>query len=130
MTPRKKWSNLPLAVRRLAWWWLLPFVVVVAGAAWFKFGDNSSLFAGSPPWPGLIVPVAVFAPLFVSIAAVSMGMRRMKRAYAASEGRLCTGCTHNLQDLGESGACPECGRPFEIERDRRAWKQAGIGQAQ
>lgn len=125
--PRKKWSDLPHAVRRLAWWWVLPAIVVTAGALWFKFGDSSSWFARGAPWPGLLVPLVVFAPLFVSIAAVSMGMRRLKRVFAASGGRVCTSCVHDLQGLGESGSCPECGRPFEIERDRRAWAQAGVG---
>lgn len=127
---RKRWSDLPLAVRRLAWWWLLPVICMVAGAVWYAIiYNNYVVMPGvSPYWAGAAVPLVLFAPLFVSIAVVSVNMHRMKRAYTISQGCICTNCTHNITGLGETGSCPECNYTFDLERDRKAWKQAGVTQ--
>lgn len=77
-------------------------------------------------WFSLLMPIAVNVPIFVTMALVFRAMRRIKGAYTASGGRLCTHCEHDLRDLGDIGTCPECGHAFDIERDRLAWKRAGI----
>lgn len=129
--PRRKWSDLPHAVRRLVWWWVVPFIILMPAIAWFWFAGGAALFMnwgmGRHPWTGVFIPLSVNAPIVVPMVVISRAIRRLKRAYAASEGCLCTICEHNLRGLGEHGACPECGQPFDLERDRKAWKQAGIG---
>jgi len=53
-------------------------------------------------------------------------MLRIKRAVTAASGRACTNCLQDLNGLGDTGRCPECGRAFDIAADQRLWKRAKI----
>ncbi|MCE9618340.1 MAG: hypothetical protein K8R92_00325 [Planctomycetes bacterium] len=127
------WSSRPLVVRRLVWWWLLPLCISVTGATWDAFQDPNArvaLLAANPSqyWFNVYLRIGIlWASIMIALFAVWKGLRRIKRAYAAADGRICTGCLHDVSGLGESGLCPECGRPFEIAEDWRSWKQAGVG---
>jgi len=45
------------------------------------------------------------------------------RTLKTSEWRLCRGCLQSLVGLGERGACPECGRPFETVEVVSDWRR-------
>ncbi|MFZ4576489.1 MAG: hypothetical protein ACOYN0_19050 [Phycisphaerales bacterium] len=77
-------------------------------------------------WLSLGIPVYFFTPLFVAIFAIARGQRRIKRAVLAAGGRACTNCVYDLGSLGETGACPECGRGFDSAADQRSWDRAGM----
>lgn len=117
-------------MRRLTLWWVMPPAAVVVAMAWFQWAGGVSLIQRTHRLGWLVfVLVISLAPALVTGAVVVMKTRRIKRAYAASDGCLCTGCTHDLRGLGEQGTCPECGRAFDVERDRLGWQQAGIARA-
>ncbi len=129
LAQRKRWSDLPRVVRRLAWWWLVPVAALVLWIVWFKYLGGMRVMVAIGMWSAAVIPLAVNLPIAVPIVVVVRAMRRWKRAYAASGGCLCTACVHDLRGLGDAGVCPECGVPFELGRDRRAWKQAGVASA-
>lgn len=47
--------------------------------------------------------------------------RRVRKRARVVDGRMCSGCEHDLTGVGDSGVCGECGRGFEIEQLRRTW---------
>lgn len=111
----------PAVIKRLLRWsdvQSLLTVAIVAIVLWNRFGDPDFL------------PDRIAIPLYLAMAAAGLaaavlrrrGWRRFRRAYSASGGRLCTGCGHTLVGLGDSGTCPECGQPFDLPRDRAAWR--------
>ncbi len=124
----KNWSELPPAIRRLAWWWVPPLFLMIAGATWYALADGASILARmlTRPWSGVMIPLAINFPIFVSIAAIAWSLRRIRIAYAASAGCLCTNCLHDLQGLGTRGRCPECGSSFDTDLDRAAWRKSQI----
>lgn len=71
-------------------------------------------------------PLLLYYGLLVigpTIAAVAdwVVARRMRRRSRESGYRHCGHCLHDLRGLGSGGACPECGRAFEMDELRRAW---------
>ena len=49
--------------------------------------------------------------------------RGVRRDLVRSEGRMCTHCAHDLRGLEDRGVCPECGKEFDVEADRRRWHE-------
>ena len=45
-----------------------------------------------------------------------------KRHVVESQGQACGHCLFDLRGLGNTGHCPECGRPFDISTTSEAWK--------
>lgn len=111
-------------MRRGLWWLLgLSTVMGLGAVAWvvlreplgvprgfaYRYG---ALFLGLPP-------VVVLLPLWL------FRTRSIRKALLKSEGRLCTHCAYNVSALAAAGTCPECGNPFDIEKDKVLWEAVG-----
>lgn len=77
-------------------------------------------------WPGFVLPLVFMLPVFVAIMGNAIGLRRIRARLVAAEGRLCIHCMHELRGLADQGVCPECGRAFDLQADRRRWVRAGM----
>jgi hypothetical protein len=75
----------------------------------YRYG---ALFLGLPP-------VVVLLPWWF------FRTRSIRKALLESEGRLCTHCAYNVSTLAPSGVCPECGKPYDIEKDKPLWEAVG-----
>lgn len=60
-----------------------------------------------------VAAIGVFMAGPTSALLANQAIRRSMRRAKAADYRLCPGCAYDLRDLGESGACPECGLPFQ-----------------
>lgn len=80
----------------------------------------------SPLWALPGIPLAIVTTTFGTVWYTRRHKARLKQAVMAASGRACIGCVYDLRGLGETGACPECGRRFDIAANRRSWKQAGL----
>lgn len=119
-------APLPPVIRRFRWWFLVPpGVAVVAHIAVFLPGllEGSGRF---PIWWQWGLPVLTFVPLIITTAWMFVTLRRITRAVRASGFHACTHCVHDLRGLGQTGLCPECGKAFDIEADRKSWARAKI----
>ncbi len=119
-------APMPPAVRRLLWWMALPSCVIIAGAVFYKLPAVQSAMSTPNLWLSVGVPLACFAPMFVSIFFIWRGQRRIKRAVLAANGRACINCVHDLTGLGDTGTCPECGYVFDTPADQRRWARVGM----
>ncbi len=54
-----------------------------------------------------------------------MRRRSIRRSLRESQGRLCTHCAYDVSKLAPSGTCPECGKPYDIEKDKVLWEVVG-----
>lgn len=50
--------------------------------------------------------------------------RRVRRRVIDAGYKACIHCGYDLRGLGDSGTCPECSRPFEIDDVVRRWRFA------
>lgn len=67
----------------------------------------------------------VFIPATLGyVAAYLAADRRAKRLIAEHDSMICPRCRYLLDDLGESGACPECGRAYTASELRELWHRA------
>lgn len=117
-------APMPSAVRRLGWWFALPLVVAGAVPIANRIPAVHSAMGAPTPWIWVGLPALLLAPNAVTIIAVWRGLRRVRSAVGAASGHACTSCLYDLTGLGDTGLCPECGRPFDIVIDRRSW--AGV----
>ncbi|QQS10342.1 MAG: hypothetical protein IPK69_06900 [Phycisphaerales bacterium] len=119
-------GELPPVLRRLLWWWLVPVLAIVGlVVAWAIFpGWMSKAMMTLGAW----MPLVLFGPQFVIMGILFRRQRQIRRAYRESGGRLCGNCLQNLSGLDDVGVCPECGRAYDIERDRTMWKNANIAE--
>ena len=69
--------------------------------------------------PGL-TPLLVLTPLWL------LRTRHLRRALLESQGRLCTHCAYDVSTLEPSGTCPECGKPYDIEKEKVLREAAGM----
>lgn len=121
---RDSYGKMPRPIRRLGWWWLLPFV----GIALMLFMLAMPSFTPYQPLKllGPYQGMTMFAFQFLTMGITIYKTMGIRRAFNASGGRLCTECGHSLAGLPDEGRCPECGHEFNIARDRAVWKEAGI----
>ena len=70
--------------------------------------------------------VLVAVPFFVIWPWWLLRTRSIRRALLASEGRLCTHCAYDVSTIAPSGTCPECGKPYDIEKDKPLWEAVGV----
>lgn len=59
----------------------------------------------------------------VVMGTVVLGERGLRRCVRRARGKPCLACGHCLDGLGESGVCPECGRPFQLAEDLAVWRR-------
>jgi hypothetical protein len=117
---------MPPVVRRLMWWFALPVVFAIGAVCLLLIPAVRSTVFALGPWFGPVVVPVLFAPMFVVIRIVVKRERRIMRAFAGSRGRACVNCLHDLNNHGDAGVCPGCGRRFDIEADRRKWARVGM----
>jgi hypothetical protein len=70
------------------------------------------------------IPLVCVTATFGAIWFARRRTARVRRAVQAASGRACVVCLYDLSGLGNTGACPECGRQFDSTADRRAWERA------
>ncbi len=114
----------PPVMRRGLWWLLgLSTFMGLSAVAWvvlrgplgvprgfaYRYG---ALFLGLPP-------VVVLLPWWL------YRTRSIRQALLESEGRLCTHCAYNVSTLEPAGTCPECGKPYDIDKDKVLWEAVG-----
>jgi len=75
-------------------------------------------------WALPAIPISIVTTTFGAIWYSRRRTARIKRAVRAASGRACVGCVYNLDGLGDTGQCPECGRRFDTAADRRSWERA------
>jgi hypothetical protein len=80
----------------------------------------------SPVWALPGIPLVIVTTTFGTIWYTRRRAHRIKRAVHAAAGRACLACVYDLRGMGDTGACPECGRHFDIVADQTAWKRAGM----
>lgn len=120
---REAFMSYPRPVRRLMWWWTIPLVVLLVFIVldcWPDLSMKTRTRIGS------LSSYVPFVMLAVAIAAYGFGLARLRRAFKAAGGSLCTNCAHSVSGLGDQGHCPECGHWFNIEVDRIAWRASKI----
>lgn len=125
-TPKHPRASMPPAVRRLLWWMVLPFAVMVGGAIFYQLPAVRTAMSTPSLWLALGIPAWCFSPVFVAFLGIWSGQRRIKRAVLAAHGRACVNCVYDLNGVGDGGVCPECGRPFDIAADQRSWARVNM----
>jgi hypothetical protein len=78
-------------------------------------------------WSLAVPMIFGFLPMAVLWPLAYWRTRWIRTAFRESGGRLCVHCAYDLSVAGVSGRCPECGKPFDRERDAEVWRHAGFG---
>ena len=115
---------LPPVMRRGVWWMLgLSVFFVLAPVGWMLLRGPLGVPRGFAYRYGALVlvamPFVVIQPLWL------LRTRSIRRALLASNGRLCVHCAYDVSTLPPSGTCPECGKPYDIEKDQVLWEAVG-----
>jgi hypothetical protein len=116
----------PPALRRYELWVAAVFVCTALSVVAAPFLLRHIAPWISPLWALPGIPIAIVTTTFGSMWCMRRHSARIKVAVMAASGRACVGCVYDLSGMGETGACPECGRPFNIAEDRRSWARAGM----
>ena len=119
------YMSFPRPIRRLARRYGL-FMVAILLAAIALFALWPGIFKQIETHLGRFSVLPFLALQFLASAGYLVSLARLRRAFRASGGCLCTDCAHNVSGLGDQGNCPECGHWFNIEVDRIAWRASGI----
>jgi hypothetical protein len=111
-------------MRRGLWWLLgLSAFFVVAAIVWVVVRKPLGVPRGFFYRFGALVfgwlPVCVVWPIWF------LRTRHIRRAIIESGGRLCTHCAYNVSTVEPAGTCPECGKPYDIEKDKPLWEAVG-----
>lgn len=114
--------------------WLMEFIalriLLVAFLLLAPFGSalhSAGVVIIDPMVTMILLAVAVFLPAFVVMGTLTL--RSSKEIDIATndmdqiEWSLCLDCNHVLVGLGSSGACPECGTPFNQDQIQEIWKE-------
>lgn len=117
-------APLPPALRRYELWIAAVFVCTALGAVATPFVLRLVASRISPLWALPGIPLAIGTTTFGAIWYSRRRTAQIKRAVQAASGRACVGCVYDLGGMGDTGACPECGRRFDIAVDRRSWERA------
>ncbi len=116
--------SLPPILRRRYFRYGTLFVVLTVPCMLVLFGQVG--MGGPRPWRMFGPSVLAFSPFFITYTVASILRFRLRRAFLAAEGRLCTECGYDLRSSGDAGTCPECGVAFDTASDRRRWATAGF----
>ena len=116
----------PPALRRYEVWVAAVFVSTVLSAVAAPFVLRRVAPWISPLWALPGIPLAIVTTTFGAICYSRRRMHGIRRAVRAASGRACVGCVYDLSGMGDTGACPECGRRFDIAVDQRSWERAGL----
>lgn len=112
-------------MRRGLWWLIgLSAFCLVASLAWVTLRKPLGVPRGVAfRYVGVLlaaVPFTVIWPLWM------LRTRHIRRALLRSGGRLCTHCAYDVSSLSPSATCPECGRAYDIEKDKPLWEAVGV----
>ncbi len=120
--PRRKGRRLPMEYIGMA--------VMIAGSLLFIFWIESArrgYFLYNPTTkPSLTegwVPYGYAASMLPGVVMMRRGRSMGKRQVVANNARLCLGCRYPLNDLSETGNCPECGDPYVLRLLREGWRR-------
>lgn len=122
--PTESRAPLPPALRRYEVWVAAVFVCTALGAVAAPFVLRRVAPWISPLWALPGIPLVIVTMTFGAIWYSRRRTAKIRSAVRAASGRACLGCVYDLSGMGETGACPECGRPFNIPADRRSWERA------
>ncbi len=103
---------------RVARWLLIPYVLGIVAMSVTVFNikpTSNDMF--------LILMTAIGISLVLGMALTYFSARKLARKLRAGDGKFCIHCGYNLNDLGETGNCPECGDPFEIAEVQNSWSR-------
>ncbi len=115
------------------------FPPVMRRGLWWLLGVSTFMGLAAVAWVVLRRPLGVprgfayrYGALFLGLSPVVliwpwwlMRTRWIRRALLESEGRLCTHCAYDVSTLAPAGACPECGKAYDIEKDKSLWEAVG-----
>jgi hypothetical protein len=115
------------------------FPPVMRRGLWWVLGLSTFMALAAVAWVVLRGPLGVprgfayrYGALFLGLTPVVMLLpwwffrtRSIRKALLESEGRLCTHCAYDVSTLEPSGTCPECGKPYDIEKDKVLWEAVG-----
>lgn len=113
--------TLPPVMRRgVAWWLGALFTCAIAACGWIALRrplglPRDGVYRYVPMMLGL-APILLVNPLYLWRTAW------LRRALAASNGKLCTHCAYDVSGLAPSGTCPECGGAYDVEADAKLWQ--------
>jgi hypothetical protein len=124
--PTKPAAPVPPALRQYELWIAVVFVMPALGAVAAPFVMWRVSPWISPLWALPAIPIVIATTTAGTIWYTRRHKTRMKRAVVAASGNACIGCVYDLRGMGETGACPECGRSFDIAVNQRSWQQAGM----
>jgi hypothetical protein len=114
----------PPVMRRGLWWLFgLSAFLVLAAVAWAVLRKPLGVPRGFAYRYGAMVPGLL--PILVLWPWWYVRTRSIRKALLESEGRLCTHCAYNVSTLDPAGTCPECGKPYDIEKDKVLWEAVG-----
>ena len=114
----------PPVMRRGLWWLLgLSAFLVLAAVAWAVLRKPLGVPRGFAYRFGAMV--LGLLPILAIFPCWFFRTRSIRRALLESEGRLCTHCAYDVSTLEPSGTCPECGKPYDIEKDKVLWEAVG-----
>lgn len=113
----------PVMRRGLVWLWGLSVLFSAVAIAWVIFRKPLGVPRGFAfRYTAMIIgllPIVVVFPLWL------IRTRHIRRALLRSEGRLCTHCAYDVSTLAPAGICPECGKAYDIEKDKTLWEAVG-----
>lgn len=113
----------PVMRRGLFWLLVLSVLFPVAAIAWVIFRTPLGVPRGFAFRFGALIlslfPFVLLWPLWL------IRTRHIRRALLRSEGRLCTHCAYDVSTLAPAGICPECGKAYDIEKDKPLWEAVG-----
>ena len=115
----------PPVLWRTSRWCLVLACLCVAGA----FGTlllRGTAFPKRQPWPRYAIMAFGFAPVLVIYPVGYLVQRRALREWHRTNGRLCARCGYDLTALADTGICPECGNPYDLEQDAALWADVGL----
>lgn len=114
----------PPVMRRGLWWLMgMSACFVLGPIAWMVLRGPLGVPQGFAYRHGALV--LMFVPSFVILPLWMLRVRSIHRALLESEGRLCTHCAYDVSSLARSGMCPECGKAYDIEKDKVLWEVVG-----
>jgi hypothetical protein len=118
------WNAMPRVLRRIVRNYMVASVLSVVLAIGFV-GVRGPLGVRAP-WRKAVPMVLGFLPLCVFLPVSWLMARRVRKDYIESKGRLCTVCAYNVESMGETGLCPECGERFDAAADAETWGTVGL----